>query len=144
MSEYRDIFSNDNDRYDQPEQPKKRVINNSADNPLTPDEINSGKVGSAPTPATDNDDFVIGGGFRISDDYASRIRSRKERAMEQGKQRPVSERDVHIGKLSKENAKENKRKRKKKHGPLYSLLWALGIFGGRGGRFGNRPPYRQL
>jgi len=128
MSDYRDIFSNDNERYDQPTQPKKRVVNNSAENLLTPDEINGGKLGTAPKPNVDNgDDFVIGGGFKISDDYASRIRSRKERAMEQGKQRPVTERDVHMGKLSKENAKEKKNKRKKKHGPLYTLLWAFAI-----------------
>ncbi|MBQ2704655.1 MAG: endolytic transglycosylase MltG [Clostridia bacterium] len=124
MSDYRNIFSNDGERYDKPNQPKRRTFNDKADAPLTPEEINGGKVGSAPTPPS-ADDFVIGGGFKISDDYESRIRSRKEKAREMGRQEPVSERDVHMGKLSKQNAR-NKRKNKK-HGPLYTLLWAIGI-----------------
>lgn len=131
MSDYRDIFSNGDDRYDQPQQPKGKLNYNGGSQPddtalITPDEINGGALGAAPTVAGD-DDFVIGSGFKISDDYESRIRSRKEKARNQGQPHPVSDRDVHMGKLSKENARENKKKKKKKHGPLYSLLWALAI-----------------
>ncbi len=128
MSDYRDIFSNGDDRYDAPGQPKKPVTPQSQDEgAITPEEITGGSLGSAPVVPAD-DDFVIGGGFKISDDYASRIRSRKERAREQGRQQPVSERDVNMGKLSRENARENKKKKKKKKGgALKAFLWALAI-----------------
>ena len=91
MSDYRNIFSNDGERYDQPNQPKKRSYNNPGESLLTSDEINSGRINSAPKPThkpiskptpvqQSDDDFVIGGGFKISGDYESRIRSRKEKA----------------------------------------------------------------
>ncbi len=124
MSDYRDIFSNGDDRYDQPNQPNKRPKANldpEDSAPITPDEISGGKLGSAPV-VSQSDDFVIGSGFKISDDYASRVRSRKEQKNPQ----PITDRDVHMGKLSKENARERKNK-KKKRGPLYTLIWALAI-----------------
>ena len=69
MSDYRDIFSNGDDRYDQPNQPNKRPkANLDAEDsaPITPDEISGGKLGSAPV-VSQSDDFVIGSGFKISE-----------------------------------------------------------------------------
>ena len=128
MSDYRDIFSgNDGERYEK-KKPGLSFNGNiraqeSEQKPITPEEIMS----TPPQASRQDDDFVIGGGFKISDDYASRIRSRKERAIEQGRPRPVSDRDVSMKQLSRENAREKKQKNKKPHGTLYTIIWALTI-----------------
>ncbi len=138
MSDYRDIFSNSDDRQGNKEgagltfsgkveADHPDIIPTPDDNAITPEEIMSTPTVTtpAPTPTVQDDDFVIGGGFKISDDYASRIRSRKECAMEQGSPRPLSKRDVDMRKLSKENAREKKQQNKKPHGPLYTVMWAV-------------------
>lgn len=145
MSDYKDIFSGDTDRYEQ-RKPSGLSFNaesvqpESKPTPLTADEINSGAVApdstlqgepdapAVPTPPpapVQKDDFIIGSGFVVSDDYASQIRSRKERAMEHGKQRPMSDRDVDIKKVSQEEAREKRKSKNKdkRHGPLYTLIW---------------------
>ncbi len=139
MSDYKDIFSGDNERYEKPNIPsfKNDAVIPDSSAPLTADEINgtvapAKQAAPAPEPLSHTapqDDFVIGGGFVVNDDYADQIRSRKERANEVGKQRPMSARDVDIHKISKEEAKEKKRKNKKKkaHGPLYTIIWVLVI-----------------
>ncbi len=150
MSDYKDIFSGDGERYEKSSNTQKSngFISPDSSAPLTADEINSGiilpdddfvqsqnsaqrgepdlKAPIAEPPLSNaDDDFVIGGGFAISDDYAAQIRSRKERANEQGRQRPLSDRDVDIKKVSRKDAREKKRKQKnsKPHSPLYTLIW---------------------
>ena len=171
MSDYKDIFSGDNERYERKKENRlsfdpnavKPDTNNA---PLTAEEINGTQIpdftvapaDSADAPETESDlkiegdtdiapsddfsfdkapdasaasgmkdDFVIGSGFSISDDYASQIRSRKERVAENGKPRPVSDRDVDINKVSRQTAREKKKKEKadKRHGPLYTVIWVL-------------------
>ena len=147
MSDYKDIFSGDGARYEKPSGLSFNADAIAPDNaaPLTADEINGSVApASRPTEPMDEptvqpapeqsvpapqDDFVIGSGFVVSEDYAAQIRSRKERANAQGKQRPMSDRDVDIRKVSREDAKQKKRKAKKnkKHGPLYTLIWVAVI-----------------
>ncbi len=138
MSDYKDIFSGDDERYEKPSIPSCDVDGVLDNAPLTADEINGSPITASPSePAAQDepkkpvvqDDFVIGSGFVVTDDYADQIRSRKERAQEQGKQRPVSARGVDIGKVSKEEARAKKKKAKnaKPHGPLYTIIWVCVI-----------------
>ncbi len=141
MSDYKDIFSGDKDRYEKPSGLSFDSASIEPDSaPLTADEINADLSSEdafaapeydfepEPTPVA-NDDFVIGGGFTISDDYAAQIRSRKERANEQGKQRPMSDRDVDIHKVSREEARDKKKKAKKakRRNPLITVMWVVVI-----------------
>ncbi len=146
MSDYKDIFSGDNDRYEKPSGlsfDSDAVKPDSNSGPLTADEINGVDIPpednyvspvdaeTEPDTAPDSskDDFIIGSGFVVSDDYASQIRSRKERANEYGKQRPMSDRDVDIHKVSREDARDKKKKAKKakQRNPWVNLIWIVAI-----------------
>ncbi len=83
---------------------------------------------SADSSADEHDEFVIGGGFQLDEDYEGQARSRKGRDEKPViKQYPLSERDtVDLHRLNRAEKRAQKKNQKPRHG-IKTIIWIAAI-----------------